>query len=80
MFLAVKTKYKKRILIVNFKIHVIYSLYFLDGLFYKSQGNGTALAWWFYLLLLLWTHWIINLGQLIYLYFKTNETKPNLTE
>lgn len=76
VFLAIKTKDKKRILIINLTIHVIYSSYFLYGLFYRSQGNGTALAWWFYLLLLLWTHWIINLGQLIYLYVKTK--KQNL--
>lgn len=76
VFLAIKTKDKKRILIINLTIHVIYSSYFLYGLFYRSQGNGTALAWWFYLLLLLWTHWIINLGQLIYLYVKTKKQNP----
>ena len=71
IFLVIKSSEKKNVFIINLTIHVIYSGYFLHGLFYRSQGNGTALAWWFYLLLILWTHWIINLGQLIYLLIKT---------
>ena len=70
-FLLIKIKDKKQGLVINLSIHVIYSFYFLYGLFYRSQGNGTALAWWFYLLVLLWTHWLINLGQLIYLLIKS---------
>ncbi len=70
-FLLIKIKDKKQGLVINLNIHVIYSSYFLYGLFYRSQGNGTALAWWFYLLLLLWTHWLINLGQLVYLHIKS---------
>ena len=70
-FLLIKIKDKKQGLVINLSIHVIYSFYFLYGLFYRSQGNGTALAWWFYLLVLLWTHWLINLGQLVYLLIKS---------
>ena len=70
-FLLIKIKAKKQGLVINLSIHVIYSFYFLYGLFYRSQGNGTALAWWFYLLVLLWTHWLINLGQLVYLLIKS---------
>ena len=70
-FLLIKIKDKKQGLVINLSIHVIYSFYFLHGLFYRSQGNGTALAWWFYLLVLLWTHWLINLGQLVYLLIKS---------
>ena len=70
-FLLIKIKDKKQGLVINLSIHVIYSSYFLYGLFYRSQGNGTALAWWFYLLVLLWTHWLINLGQLVYLIIKS---------
>lgn len=70
-FLLIKIKDKKQGLVINLSIHVIYSSYFLYGLFYRSQGNGTALAWWFYLLVLLWTHWLINLGQLVYLLIKS---------
>ena len=70
-FLLIKIKDKKQGLVINLSIHVIYSFYFLYGLFYRSQGNGTALAWWFYLLVLLWTHWLINLGQLVYLIIKS---------
>ena len=69
--LLIKIKDKKQGLVINLSIHVIYSFYFLYGLFYRSQGNGTALAWWFYLLVLLWTHWLINLGQLVYLLIKS---------
>ena len=69
--LLIKIKDKKQGLVINLSIHVIYSSYFLYGLFYRAQGNGTALAWWFYLLVLLWTHWLINLGQLIYLLIKS---------
>lgn len=75
--LVIKTTDKKKVLIINMTIHGIYSGYFLHGLFCRSQGNGTALAWWFYLLLLLWTHWIINLGQLIYSFIKT---RRNITK
>lgn len=70
-FLLIKIKDKKQGLVINLSIHVIYSSYFLYGLFYRSQGNGNALAWWFYLLVLLWTHWLINLGQLVYLLIKS---------
>ena len=72
VFLYIKTKVKKRMSIINLTIHLIYSLYFLYGLFYRSQG-GSSLVWWFYLLLILWTHWIINLGQLVYLLFKSKQ-------
>ena len=71
ILLVIKTSEKKKVIAINLTIHIIYSAYFLHGLFYRSQGNGTALAWWFYLLFILWTHWIINLGQLIYLFVKT---------
>ena len=72
-FLFIKTKEsraKKRVLTINLTLHIFYSLYFMYGLFYKSNG-GSALVWWFYLLVILWTHWIINVGQLIFLYFKS---------
>ena len=74
IFLLIKTTDKKKVLAINFTIHIIYTGYFLHGLFYRSQGNGTALTWWFYLLLILCIHFIINLGQLIYLFVK-KETK-----
>ena len=73
IFLIVKTNNKKQVLIINLTIHAIYSSYFLQGLFYRSQGNGNALAWWFYLLLIIWTHWIINLVQLIYIFIKVKK-------
>lgn len=69
-----KSKNKKRTFIINFTIHLIYSSYMLHGLLYKSQG-GTALAWWFYLLLIIWTHLLINLGHLFYLRNKNDKQK-----
>lgn len=71
--LVIKSKNKKQVLIINLTIHVIYSGYFLYGLFYRSHGNGASLRWWFYILLTLWVHWIINLGELIYLLIKTKK-------
>jgi len=59
IFLVIKTTDKNKVLAINLTIHIIYSGYFLHGLFFHSQGNGTALAWWFYLLLILCIHWII---------------------
>jgi hypothetical protein len=73
IFLFVKTNNKKQVLIINLTIHLIYSFYFLHGLFYRSHGNGNALAWWFYLLLIIWTHWIINLVRLIYIFIKAKK-------
>ena len=54
-----KIREKKRAFFLHLSFHAIYSLFFLHGLFYRSQGNGTALAWWFFLLLFLWVHWLI---------------------
>lgn len=71
VFLIIKAKNRKQIILINLIVHFIYSSYFLYGLFYDSKGNGTALAWWFFLLLFLLIHSIINLGQLVYLYLKT---------
>lgn len=73
LFLGLKAKRKKLPLVIHLTIHIIYSSYFLYGLFFKSQGKGTALAWWFNLLLILYTHWIIHIGQLIYLYAKSKK-------
>lgn len=53
----------------NLVPHLIYSFYFLYGLYYDSEG-GTALAWFLYLLFIIWIHLIINFGQLIYLLIK----------
>ena len=70
-----KIREKKRAFFLHLIIHAIYSLFFLNGLFYRSQGNGTALAWWFFLLLFLWVHWLILLGFIV---FKRLNAKKNL--
>jgi|GEM_PF-1015611 len=75
MFLIVlvfNAKNKRKIFIINFIVHLFYSAYFLYGLYYRSQG-GTSLAWLFFLLLLLWTHSLVNFAQLIYFLIKGNK-------
>ncbi|MFM6944302.1 MAG: hypothetical protein ACKOXV_03370, partial [Bacteroidota bacterium] len=62
-----KTKNKKSTLIINLIIHFIYSFYLLYGLLYDSEG-GSGLAWWFFLLISLWLHSIINFGQFFYIF------------
>jgi hypothetical protein len=68
--LTFKSIKKIKTLLVNLFIHIAYSCYFLNGLFYKAQG-GTALAWFLYLLFIIWIHTAINLAQFIYQYKKT---------
>jgi hypothetical protein len=70
-----KIREKKRAFFLHLSFHAIYSLFFLHGLFYRSQGNGTALAWWFFLLLFLWVHWLILLGFIV---FQRLNAKKNL--
>jgi hypothetical protein len=67
--LTIKSKNWKRTLILNLPIHILYSSYFLYGLVYKSL-NGTALAWWFYLLIIIALHWLLNLATLVIGQFK----------
>lgn len=78
MFLIVlvfNAKNKRKTFIINIIIHLVYSAYFLYGLHYRSQG-GTSLAWFVFLLLLLWTHSLVNFAQLIYFLIKGNK-RPN---
>lgn len=69
--LIFKSDRKIRTGLINLLFHLAYSLYFLHGLFYKSQG-GMALAWFLYLLFMIWTHTAINLGQIIFQLIKTS--------
>lgn len=62
----------KRSFIANLLIHIGYSAYFLYGLEYRSEG-GNSLAWWFYLLLILWIHAIIHFVQITYQLFLTRK-------
>jgi len=68
--LTVKSKNKIKTGLLNLSIHIVYSSYFLYGLYGRSQG-GTALAWFLYLLFIIWIHTIINLGQVVYNIIKT---------
>lgn len=71
-FLTYKCDKKIKIVVANIIIHIAYSSYFLYGLYYKSQG-GTALAWFVYLLFIIWTHTLINLGQVAYRILKSKK-------
>jgi len=71
LLLTIKSKNRKRTLILNVPIHILYSSYFLYGLIYKSQG-GTALVWWFYLLIIITLHWLVNVTKLLIGQFKRN--------
>jgi len=56
--------YSKRFALINGAIFIAYTSYMLYGLFYKSQG-GTALAWWFYLVVFVGLQLIIMLTYII---------------
>lgn len=66
--LTMKSRNRKQTLTVNLAIHVAYSIYFFYGMAYKSQ-YGAGLAWWFYLLVILSVHWLINLVLLLRMFF-----------
>lgn len=53
----------------NFVINIIYSLYFLYGMFYKGQG-GASLGWFLSLVFILTIHSVINLLLLLYLSYQ----------
>jgi hypothetical protein len=69
-FLFWKINNKKHSGLISLSIHIIYSSYFLYGLFHWSE-EGSSLVWWFYLLLFLWIHSLINIGQLIFIVIQT---------
>lgn len=62
--LTLKSSNRKKVLMLNLPIHILYSSCFLYALLYKSQG-GASLLWWFYLILFIAIHWIINLVTLL---------------
>jgi hypothetical protein len=62
----IRSKGFKGVSYIHLVIHCLYSSYFVHGLWYRSE-NGTALAWWFYLLCLIWGHWLIIILQMIVL-------------
>jgi hypothetical protein len=70
-FLTVKSENKTKTLTINIILHIAYSSYFLYGLFFLSEG-GTALGWFFYLLLILIAHILVNIGQIVYISKKQN--------
>jgi hypothetical protein len=49
----------KLLFTINFCVHAAYSCYFLYNLVYNSEG-GMSLVWWFYILVFLGTHTLLN--------------------
>ncbi len=70
-FLYRAVTFKQLFLIVDLLLHIVYSLYHLFGLVYKSE-NGAMLAWWLNLLILLWIQSFINIVRIVYFFFKNN--------
>jgi len=54
---------------ISFFLHLIYSIFLLYGLNYKSQFGG-GLVWWFYLLLTLGGHILLNVTLISIKFFK----------
>lgn len=69
LLIAVAFKFSKAFSAVNFVIFLLYSGYMYYGLFFDSFG-GTALVWWFYLLIITILHILIISGYLAKLFFK----------
>jgi hypothetical protein len=68
------SKKKVKVGLLNLLVHLAYSSFFLHGLVFKSQG-GSALAWFLYLLFLLWIHTAINFTQIVFGWMKSRK-KP----
>ena len=57
--LTLKSKNKKRTLLISFGIQIAYSIYFFYGLKFESQYGG-GLVWWFFFLIAIGIHCFIN--------------------
>ncbi|CAN5150440.1 hypothetical protein BH09BAC1_BH09BAC1_21740 [soil metagenome] len=66
MAIAVSFKFSKSVFAIQLSIFSAYSAYFYYSLFMKSI-DGTALAWWFYALLITSVH---LLGMIVFLTVK----------
>jgi hypothetical protein len=73
--LIYKSEKKLKTVFINLSLHALYSSYFLYGLFYKSEG-GNSLAWFLYLLFIIWSHTLTNLLQTIYKIVKEKSNSP----
>lgn len=74
--LTINSKNKVLTFLANIGIQLCYSTCFIYGLIYKSQG-GTALVWWFYLVLIISLHFVVNSIQLFRKRIKKlHTTKP----
>lgn len=69
IMLIMNSRKKMKTGLINIFVHIIYSSYYLYGLYYRSQ-SGTSLAWFVSLLFIIWTHTLINLGQFAYAVYK----------
>ena len=66
--------YSKRFALINGAIFIAYTSYMLYGLFYKSQG-GTALVWWFYLLVFMGIQLLIMFGYVLINWLRNNNKR-----
>lgn len=66
--LSMKSRSWKQTLTVNLVVHIAYSTFLLYRLVYESR-YGSGLIWWFYLLVSIGVHWLINLMLLLKLSF-----------
>jgi hypothetical protein len=70
LLIAVATfKFSKAFGAVNFVIFLVYSSYMYYGLFFDNS-DGTALAWWFYLLVVTILHILVTSVYLVKCSFK----------
>lgn len=69
IILFVSSRKKKLQIILNLSVHVIYSLYYFYGIFYRYE-TGTALAWWLFILFCLWIHTVVSFIQIVILLFQ----------
>lgn len=70
LILTFLSKQKKRVFLINFMLHVLYSSYFIYELYYKPQGWKNSLNLWALLLSFIGIHWVLNLIHLVILIIK----------
>ena len=69
-------KFNKSFILLHLIIYLLYSVYFYYGLFFKIHA-GTALAYWFYLIIITGLHLLFMVGYLIIkLNNKSHKNKP----
>lgn len=68
ILLVLNKSNKKRVIIVNLVIQLIYTTFFLKDYNSTGLGGGVLVVWVFWMIVIC-IHWIVNLMQLIYIGF-----------